>query len=159
MIQTEEYWKAIPKQTVFSSETTVGDCWRCCVAAVLGLAAEKVPHFLARAIEEKTCVDGLTQQWLNGRGLCMVEVMGGQYGGGFNWPRYFSERDDVPWPAVIMGGPTERSRGIGQHHAVVAILGRIVYDPHPSEAGLTAITHQWAILPSRERLMSLMWVQ
>jgi hypothetical protein len=58
-------WKSIPKQTLLVEDGEIGDCWRCCIAAVLGVPATEVPHFLRN--EDGTVnhnVDADTQRWL-----------------------------------------------------------------------------------------------
>lgn len=135
-------WKSIPKQTLLVEDGEIGDCWRCCIAAVLGVPATEVPHFFRN--EDGTVnhnVDADTQRWLNERGYCIAyaNTNGGREA--FNFPRWANDKGFVH-PPVISCGPTERSKGLGKHHAVVTINGGMVYDPHPSEAGLTAVTEQ-----------------
>lgn len=137
-------WKAIPKQKFLVENGEVGDCWRCCIAAVLGLPAEEVPHFLRN--EDGTLnhsIDADTQSWLNERGYVMLFANALGMSMGLHFPRWGKKPFDLP--ALITCGPTERSRGLGKHHAVVTIGDGIVYDPHPSEAGLTAIVEQYLI--------------
>lgn len=129
-------WADIPKQTFLKENGQVGDCWRCCVAAVLGLAAEEVPHFL---LAKDANLDPDTQRWLNARGSVLV------YATTLYFPRYHGE-DWVPLP-VIACGPSPRSTRLHQHHAVVMLDDQVVYDPHPSEAGLTAIIDRYLIVP------------
>lgn len=130
----------IPKQTFLVEDGKVGDCWRCCIAAILQMPAEAVPHFLLSSKENGFCsCDSDTQQWLNERGWCLVEARK------FSFPRRSTGAfDGLP---VISCGPTERSRGMGRHHAVVTIASKVVYDPHPSNAGLTAITDEYLVVP------------
>lgn len=145
MITLQRDWATIPKQTLLVENGEVGDCWRCCVAAILGLPASDVPHFQAgegaRGGDGKySDLDADTQAWLNDRGLMGVHV------GGRNEFRFSCWHGiGFQQPPLISSGPSERSRGMGRHHAVVTVGGKVVYDPHPSEAGLTAITEQWLI--------------
>lgn len=134
-------WSSIPKQTKLVENGEIGDCWRCCIAAVLGVDASEVPHFLEQEINDRynRSMDPDTQEWLNERGLFLACIHGSR---AIGFPRWNRTKIEVP---LISCGPTERSRGMGRHHAVVTIGDTVVYDPHPSEAGLTAITEQWLI--------------
>lgn len=139
-------WAQVPKQKFLTEEGKVGDCWRCCVAAVLGLPAEEVPHFLVLNDNERTGdMDADTQRWLNARGYGMVyaSTFGGRES--LRYPCYSADLKAFPSPVVIAAGPTPRSKKPGQHHAVVMQGGVMLYDPHPSEAGLTAITQEYLI--------------
>lgn len=138
-------WSAIPKQKHLVENGEIGDCWRCCIAAVLGLPAENVPHFLlGEDGKHNNNCDADTQKWLNERGLLMfyASAVGGRTAIWF--PRWSESK--FPLPPIISCGPTDRSQGMGKHHAVVMVGNEVVYDPHPSEAGLTAITEQYLIL-------------
>lgn len=137
-------WASIPKQTFLVEDGKIGDCWRCCIAAVLGLPAEDVPHFLQGDDGEyNPCCDADTQRWLNGRGYVLTYAYSqGRTQRALGFPCYSKE---CPSVALIAAGPTPRSRGLGKHHAVVMLDGQIVYDPHPSEAGLTAIAEEYLI--------------
>lgn len=145
-MQTRD-WKAIPKQTHLVENGVIGDCWRCCIAAVLGLPAEEVPHF-GSGDDGKwnhQC-DYDTQKWLNDRGyvITYASAVGGSRSA-FCLPCYSADSDICDSIPLIACGPTQRSKGLGKHHAVVMVGRDIVYDPHPSEAGLTAIIEQWLI--------------
>ena len=137
----------LPKQTHFADWTgakpkAAGDCWRCCIAAVLGIPASDVPHFLKDDIDSRGTdgwrdCDDRTQQWLNERGFVLARVTGGYLG--FD----YLKNHVVP---VIKCGPTPRSQKMHQHHAVVYLGDSMVYDPHPSSAGLTAVTDQFLLI-------------
>jgi hypothetical protein len=125
-----ERWNR-PKQTIFTTETTDGDCWRCCIAAILNVPAESVPHFGA----DPHC-DAETQKWLNARGYVMIQVEGGGFYPPIRFPQWGKPvQDKTPNTAVypiIACGPTIRTKKPGDHHAVVWLDRRVVYDPHPS---------------------------
>jgi hypothetical protein len=121
----------IPKQSQLVENGQAGDCWRCCIAAILQVPAENVPHFLEEALRDRMSMDPLTQRWLNARGWCLIESKK------FQFPRYYGDPfDGLP---VIAAGPTERSM---MHE-------KLVYDPHPSNAGLTAVTEEYLVVPIR----------
>ena len=131
-------WNEIPKQTLFRREGEVGDCWRCCIAAILGLKAEEVPHFLEISVKENVNMDCATQQWLNARGMYLVEAAKFRF--------YRTHDSDFDFPPLIACGPSPRSKQMHEHHAIVVDLrDRVLYDPHPDNAGLTAITEYYMI--------------
>ena len=138
-----------PKQTEFRSETTRGDCFRCCVAAVLQIPAEKVPHFAAG----NHC-DADAQKWLNERGYVMINVSGGGHRPPIHFPRWArtvdEKADDRAVFPLICCGPTVRTKKPGQHHAVVFVGDEMVYDPHPDNAGLIWIAEAYAVIPFHE---------
>ena len=131
-------WSKIPKQTLLKENGEIGDCWRCCIAAILDLPAEEVPHFLADEIKDPSrSMDADTQEWLNRRGWQMVES------NKFRFHRWASSLHLLP--AIIVAGPTCRSMKMGDHHAVVMREGKLLYDPHPSQMGLTAVVDEYLI--------------
>jgi hypothetical protein len=89
-----------------------GNCLSACVASLLGLPIEEVPHFGDVGQHEALCA------WLNARGM---------------YPLTFTAGPGEPGPPGyhIVGGQSERGP-----HAVVGRGDRIVHDPHPSRAGL-----------------------
>lgn len=141
------YWGSIPKQTRLVEDDKPGDCFRCCIAAVLRQPAEKVPHFLEIAKRENHDMHCLAQHWLNAQGYCLMQSVR------MDFPRYWGKGfDGLP---VISTGPTERSRGLGKHHAIVTLNNVMVFDPHPSNAGLTAVTQEYVVVPLWEPVKEL----
>lgn len=144
----ETYWASIPSQTFLVADGKIGDCWRCCIAAILRTPAAEVPHFLQQSIEAPRgpSMDPLTQEWLNAKGYYLLHTEGGVH-----MPRMWSDQPDaLQPPPVIACGPTPRSKAMGEHHAVVMIGSKMVYDPHPDKTGLTAITDRYLIMPFYE---------
>ena len=108
-------------------QTTPTNCFRACVATVLGLAIDDVP----------TACDGPTwdwnafQDWLAARGMQAIEVGFGN--GGTIYP--------VRRPVIcILSGPSPRECSTGRHAVVGRLLGlegfELVHDPHPSKLWL-----------------------
>ena len=103
-----------------------GDCWRACVATILGLSAPEVPHFVH--LDEQGGGDwiDLTRTWLNGRCLGLVV----RHCNSSDW-----SLDDVLlyWSAENPGTPIIVSGEAGDdpsdNHAVVVLNGRIAHDP------------------------------
>lgn len=107
---------------------TVGDCHRCCVAAILDLAPSEVPHFTQ--IEQEG-----GRHWLEGLSDWLASY-------GFSYVR-FAYLDTEPLEAVLAitaqncpGVPLilAGSAPGGVNHSVVIMDGKIVMDP--SDCGL-----------------------
>lgn len=100
-----------------------GDCVRAAVASLLDREPHQVPHFIAGDFDGRVWWYALkgwaaTNGWaVTRRGLL---------------PR----QENVPLPTFGLAcGPSER----GHSHAVVAVDGEIVWDPHPSRAGILRV--------------------
>lgn len=142
-------WNA-PKQKHLVENGELGDCWSCCIAAILNLPREEVPFFLKDSkAEGSPSMHVLTQQWLNQRGLILIELEKDVH----VFPRMWKDPhfpEDLVWIAC---GPTPRSKALGQHHAIVTNLTDDpvfkdfrMYDPHPSDAGLTYVAKHFLIM-------------
>jgi len=134
----------LPKQKFLRDDAAgvVGDCWRCCIAAVLQLPAEDVPHFVKEAKDDGGSVDADTHRWLHKRGYMLAKI-------GTTYESFCHVRwgaDPAPMFPLIECGPTIRSKLPVDQHAVVTMEGRLVYDPHPSNAGLLACVSRYAII-------------
>ena len=105
-----------------------GDCFRCCIASLLELRAEDVPHFMDPydATDGKWYVDLIA--WLAKRGLSYLE---------FNVPaeihgNWFSGIAQGGFDCYhLLSGISPRAR-----HTVVARNGVMVHDPAPQKTGL-----------------------
>jgi hypothetical protein len=112
-------------------EGTYGDCFRCCIASILDLPAEEVPHFCGYDFDQDPArwYRDLTA-WLAPRGLSYfgLEVNPDQFG-----PQWFSGIEASGFSCFhIMSGETER----GTRHSVVGRNGELAHDPHTSRSGL-----------------------
>jgi hypothetical protein len=108
-----------------------GDCMRACVASLLDMPIAQVPHFLRDA-------SGDPQQfWENV--MPFAESRGWDYLCGFtaHLPDLAADLDGYH----VIGGPSPRGGGL--LHAVVGRYGAIVFDPHPSKAGLLGTPADW----------------
>lgn len=117
-----------------------GDCWRCCVAGMLGLARDEVPHFLADHPEGDEWFTA-TKAWVESR------VPGGTIDA-FDpvFPAFISE---PPYPLVIMSGPSPR--GPWSHAVLVDWrTGDLVWDPHPDRTGLAGPPFDMVCVIARE---------
>lgn len=116
-----------------------GDCFRACVASIIELPAEQVPHFFHDGQEPPQAPKDEPGRpgWerlneflatlpvpLHSLGLALESASA--Y---CAWMDSLRDNFDLHY---ILGGYTERETS----HAVVGHRGRIVHDPHPSRAGL-----------------------
>ena len=108
--------------------TKIGDCFRCCIASILELPANKVPHFCG--LDPWT--DQPDERWRNHL-LAFLEPMGLYY-----FEIAFSAEILPEWSKhlelhhTISGISPRKVR-----HACVGFGGAVVHDPHPSRAGIS----------------------
>lgn len=102
-----------------------GDCYRTCVAVVLGVAASAVPHVCEKGWCNEDDLDGLIamREYLRGIGFGISKSV---FHGDLSW------RDFKKWmgrlnpdTAIIVTGETTK----GTNHCVVMIGGEVVCDP------------------------------
>lgn len=106
-------------QTLFSDPENHlrGNCLQTCIASILELPLEKVPHFVSFGDEWFTKL----WEWFQEYGMM---------------PIFVTPKDQHKAVGFTVGtGPGPR----GFRHAVVCYDREIVHDPHPSRAGLTSI--------------------
>lgn len=113
-----------------------GDCWRTAIACLLDRDdPTTVPHFIAAALPEGDDVDTSTAWW--DASVAYVErcVPDGQTFLLLQ-PRFpVHAEPDLAHPHVIATGRSPR--GDWQHSVIAdARTGELVWDPHPSRAGL-----------------------
>lgn len=118
-----------------------GDCWRCCIAAVTHDERDDVPHFLRYSGipgqgQGDTDPEGLwwwaTLGWLGSCGLWLRTSFVPEVGAEGAPVREALDAIALPGPFLLSG---KSPRGACSH-AVVAYRGEVVWDPHPSRAGL-----------------------
>lgn len=110
-------------QTIFGDGENgrpVGNCWQACVASLLDLPLDKVPHF---ALE-------CPNLWFMSTRLFVIEHSG------FDLGCYIPD-----FPITFPGGcviGTGRSPRGNFNHAVIldGVCGEMIHDPHPSRDGL-----------------------
>ncbi len=105
-------------QTILTGdpEGRQGNCLQAAVASLFDLELDDVPHFVA---------EPESARWLDR--MCTWAVSRRMF------VRYRPTPEGVARGIAV--GPTER----GTHHANVVRDGRLVWDPHPSRAGLTGV--------------------
>lgn len=106
-----------------------GDCYRTCVAIIMDLHADQVPHFCDKNIYTDDAMGtGACREWLHPQGLGLFQI--------FFPPDVHMEQllhtlgTMSPGVPVIVTGKS--SRGVG--HCSVALDGKFVCDPHTGEA-------------------------
>ncbi len=127
----------------------VGDCWKCCIASVMELPYEDVPHFVKAQVwygidHFHGCWD-----WLAPRGLCIESIHPDIVFG-------MVPEKDIAYFAkklpryLIASGWSPRGEW---YHATVwdREAQKIVHDPHPSRDGLRGgATYFEAILKAED---------
>lgn len=124
----------MPDQTAFADQEflndpaagTVGDCWRACIASMLGRPRADVPHFVARPETEFDWLEQ-TQHWLRA-----------EYGQELHYvmAKFPVEKSCSQYVIIVGRSP----RGLGHAVLASAATGELVHDPHPSRDGLESIT-------------------
>lgn len=125
------------KQTPHDPENgVIGDCFRCCIAFLVGEEIENVPHF----VDDGTGRIDVTwrlraDEWLGTRHLALIPIV----------------PNVAPLVAYLAVGPTIRSKTQADTHCVI-MRGHgehsLIYDPHTDDAGLLGVTHAYLIVPT-----------
>lgn len=104
-----------------------GDCFRCCIASLLDMKAEDVPHFMEEGDASADYWYERLSKFLQPLGLAYLE---------FTVPSLDGWR--VDWLVAngfsayhVLSGTSPRGP-----HSVVALNGKMVHDPSPLKAGL-----------------------
>jgi hypothetical protein len=126
-----------------------GNCWQTCVACLLGVAPESLPsqeEHDRKGIDPDGRIRWMAPGYNNPlqaylrkhHGLSYVE---------FHMPsEVFTYLRVAPPGGHLISGVTERSASLGGlRHMVVGRYGKVVWDPHPSRAGLIG-DHKWSFL-------------
>jgi hypothetical protein len=101
-----------------------GNCLQAAVASVLALPLDAVPNFATFLWWPQAM-----KFWARGRMLVVRN----------------EQTATIPERLCVVGGKSPR----GVDHACVAEAGRIVWDPHPSRAGLVSVDEVWWFEPWR----------
>ncbi|EEW57339.1 hypothetical protein SCH4B_4353 [Ruegeria sp. TrichCH4B] len=107
-----------------------GDCYRTCMAMVMGMDPENVPHFCDGDDKDRSGVD-LAREWLNPQGFGI-------------WTCFYPEENSLdlilstfahlaPGVPVILTGHSPR----GVNHCVVVLDGEVFCDPASGTANQT----------------------
>ena len=104
------------KQNITHDAVSVGNCFQACVASILDLPLDEVPHFC----NDYGQVDRFPlnyMKWLAARGLVYLEFSTDSTGAMEFWGHH------------LICGPSPRGDFL---HSVVGFNGEPVFDPHPS---------------------------
>lgn len=113
----------------------IGDCYRTAIACVLEREPSEVPHFM-----DFTWGEWEARKWLKAEyGLTIAQTRVDKMSNGWVLNLAKGEHDVFH----LMIGDTVR----GLKHAVVGRNGSVVWDPHPSRAGLTTVTEMEFLIP------------
>lgn len=114
----------LQKQTIFGKP--YGNCFATCVACIFGLDVSEVPNFCAPENGEGGAWFEVVESWCRARGWLPLNFpsQGGHMPG---WV--------PPGCVTIASGPAAR----GLDHATVYRGSELLWDPHPSDAGLERI--------------------
>jgi len=104
-----------------------GDCWRTCIACLMDIEPEEVPHFLEDGTE---FAEGMANanRWLNARGLFYVTfAFYGELNSLFHCMKAWN-----PGVYYMLLGTSPR----GTSHVVIGYEDTIAHDPHPEGGGI-----------------------
>lgn len=110
-----------------------GDCQRAVIASLLDLPISEVPHFLLESKNQREGYWTGLQAFLRTKGYAWL-VVPAKSGAAF-----YGAVDEAIYHEI--SGPSPRGQGVT--HAVVGCDGNIVFDPHPSNAGLAGEPSEW----------------
>lgn len=104
-----------------------GDCFRACLASLLGLPLGDVPHFMDKGVGSEAA-GVASRAWLGARGLMLVEIpMTGDLDPVLSTVEHFN-----PGLRFMLSGHSRT----GCDHCVICQGGRIIHDPSLTDAGI-----------------------
>ena len=111
------------RQTIFAGreDDVPGNCLQAAVATYFGKPLDLIPHFV------------VFPNWSEAVDLWLRQTTAGK----LIWRR--ERATEIPSHRCLVIGKSPR----GVFHICVADGGRIVWDPHPSDAGLTSVIEIW----------------
>ena len=118
-----------------------GNCWQTVVASVLEIPPERLPD---QSIYDSRYQNELGAYLRKHHNLAYVSLQ-----------PYFMGVLEVKEPGIhFMSGETERTPQTKAMHVVIARYGELLWDPHPSRAGLTSVLY-WSFLVTYPKEWSL----
>lgn len=125
--------KPVKQQFIHDPESGLhGDCQRAVIASLLELDITDVPHFGLLGKDDSNIYWDELQKFVNKFGYIWLVTKASSPIGiwGYDGPIYHE-----------ISGPSPRGNSIT--HAVIGRNGEIVFDPHPSNAGLDGDQADW----------------
>lgn len=110
-----------------------GDCWRTCIACLLNIKPEQVPHFYTKEMQDAEQVQTKMNEWLNaGYGLKTVDI-----------PFLGDSLEDVQQCFKVRNDGvhyilTGKSKNSNVNHCVICRNGEIIHDPAIDDSGIAA---------------------
>lgn len=125
------------------TNTDPGNCWQTALACILEVEPDLLPDQVALEKAKKDYRNALNAYLEHHHNLVYAELEDYQFAG--IMPR------EPGWH--LLGGPTVRTEPIRSvHHVVVGRYGEMVWDPHPSRAGLVSVKRWGTLGPLPDRL-------
>ena len=126
----------VEQRQLYVPDVSVGDCWKCCIASILELDYDDVPHFYE--LEARGEIESgwnATQDFLRERGLAMATFA--LWGAKSPRLQFGTRRIGYHFTAPghwIAGVESPRKTPEGDHlsHVVVMRGSYLVWDPHPA---------------------------
>jgi hypothetical protein len=117
-----------------------GDCFRACIASLLEMNIEDVPHFVEiyennPELHKKPWLK-VVNDWLKEIGYYYIEISYNGY-----HPGAFKAWAGIDEYYHILCGKSPR----GCSHAVIGKNGKIFFDPHPSHEGFVNPEEEWTM--------------
>ena len=109
-----------------------GDCFRACIASLLEMNIQNVPHFLDGENPYKWYEE--LSEWLGNMGLAYFEYPISEQGID-KWKELFKSIGVPVYHEICGASP----RG-NFNHSVIGCNGQVIFDPHPSRSGLETIS-------------------
>ncbi len=110
-----------------------GDCLSACIASILEVRLDQVPHFTGKNWREEI------DRFLATYGLCLIGYMAD--GEAFGPPPFYH---------IVSGLSSHHKEGeseVDNQHAVVCYGEHMVHDPSSSRTGLKDMQYRWMLLP------------
>jgi len=125
---TSNYYKQLHRHA--PEEGLIGDCWRTCIANLLGLKPQQVPHFVGNHFSDPDpqAYHKAAVSWMEARGLRMVAIA---------YPADSAAvvARDIEGVQYILTGNSPNFAGIA--HAVIGYGAfQCLHDPSPENKGL-----------------------
>lgn len=103
-----------------NTEGRPGDCWKTCIASLLELPMDDVPHFVEYG-----------DMWWDVTQAFIKAIVGND-----KELAWWEDVQLIPAGQEFLIGTGDSPRGDYQHAVIVDRAARVVHDPHPSRAGL-----------------------